>query len=208
MLIGTALLSSIDVLIRHNIFHSHPTPVRNIGLILCHYLHFGQTWSERCNANEAGWMKVVICKAQEHGVRISGFYGIQAIIEKILNTSDTSDADVGSAGTHPKISKLNIIKSYESAPALCGLITAESLRAHKEGGTCRDWRFYDIKKEVSAYRRFVMVKVGLWGPEEYGGSGVGGKFYDLTAPRNRGLVRERRREMREREKREESVDSE
>ena len=198
MLIGTALLSALDVLISHNLFHSNRnTVIRNIGLILCHYIHFGQTWTERCRANEAGWMKVVIRKAQEHGVRIEGFYGMEKVIDKAFNSSYAGNSiSASDVGRGARVGKLNMIHAYESAPALCGLITTESLRAHNEGGTRRDWSKYDLKKEISAYRRHVMVKVGLFGPEDYGGSTIGGKFYDLTAPRNAALVREKRREAR------------
>ena len=45
-----------------------------------------------------------------------------------------------------------------------------------------------------------MVKVGLFGPEDYNGSSIGGKFYDLTAPRNAALVRQMRQEAMERER--------
>ena len=153
MRIGTALLSAIDVLISHNLFHSnHNTVIRNIGLILCHYIHFGQTWTERCRANEAGWTKVVIRKAQEHGVRIEGFYGIEKVIDKAINASDAGKSDSASdVRRGPKVGRLNMIHAYESAPALCGEITLESLHAHKEGGTRRDWSRYDLKKEISAY---------------------------------------------------------
>ena len=202
MLIGTALLSAIDVLISHNLFHSNAnTVIRNIGLILCHYIQFAQEWTERCRANEAGWTKVAISKAQKHGVRIEGFYGVEKVLDKALNASDagnsTSASDVGRG---PKGDRLNMIHAYESTPPLCGEITLESLRAHQEGGTRRDWSRYDLKKEISAYRRHVMVKVGLFGPEDYNGSSIGGNFYDLTAPRNTALVRQRRREARERER--------
>lgn len=123
---------------------------------------------------------------------------METVIDKAFNASDASDSDDGGGG--PKVSKLNIINAYASAPALCGEITLESLRAHKEGGTRRDWSRYDLKKEISAYRRHVMVKVGLFGPEDYNGSSIGGKFYDLTAPRNKAFVRARRREANERER--------
>ena len=194
MLIGTALLSAVDVLISHNLFHSsNNTVVRNIGLILCHYINFGHLWAERCRNNEAGWMGVVISKAQAHGVRIEGFYGMEEIIDKALKASRTTSST-------SSVGKLNMIHAYESAPPLWGHITLESLRAHEEGGTRRDWSRFDLKKEISAYRRHVMVKVGLCGPEDYRGSTIGGKFYDLTAPRNKALVSQKKREASELEK--------
>lgn len=189
MLIGTALLSAIDVLKSHDLFCSNSnTEVRNLGLILCHYLHFALLQRECCRQNEAGWTEIVIQRAQEQGVRIEGFYGMEDVLEKLKASTTGKSTDATNVGIRPRGGKLNMIHAYEAAPPMVGLLTLELLRAHEEGGTRRGWSRYDIGKEVRAYRRHQMVKVGEFGPEDYGGSSIGGKFYDLIAPRNRGLV--------------------
>ncbi|KAL8656957.1 MAG: hypothetical protein Q9226_002405 [Calogaya cf. arnoldii] len=174
MLIGTALLSSIDVLKSHKLFHSDSnTEVRNIGLILCHYLQFAYDQREIPRLNEAGWTKLVIQRAEEHGIAIEGFYGIGKIISAL------------------------------------SLLAVEMVKAHEKGGTRRDWGKYDLKREVTAYRRYQMVKVGPEGPvENYGGSKIGFKFYDLTGSYGRMLVREQERQERGKEREVERIEKE
>ncbi|KAI4176182.1 MAG: hypothetical protein LQ343_001226 [Gyalolechia ehrenbergii] len=200
MLIGTALLSVIDVLISHSLFHSDSnTKIRNIGFIICYYIYFAHQEHESCRNNEAGWTRVLVQKAEEHGVHIEGLYGIEDMINALnASPSKTITSASASSNKHQRpsrgVSNLNMIHAYESAPPLVGVLTLELLRAHEEGGTPRDWSKYDLKKEISAYKRLQAIKVGVFGPEDYGGSTIGGKFYDLSAPRNRALVREKRKE--------------
>lgn len=192
MLIGTAILSTIDILVKNSLFHSdRNTKVRNIGLVLCQYLQFAHDERESCRKNEAGWTKLVIQRAQEHGVPIEGFYGIDDVVKQLKVSTPGNSASASDAGRPPVGGSLNMVHAYESAPPLVGILTVEMFRAHEDGGTRRDWSKYNLTKEISAYRRHQMVKVGMRGPEDYGASTIGGKFYDLNAPRNRALVKQK-----------------
>ncbi|KAL8847086.1 MAG: hypothetical protein Q9221_007873 [Calogaya cf. arnoldii] len=209
MLIGTALLSAMDVLKSHKLFHSNNnTEVRNIGLILCHYLQFAYDQREIPRLNEAGWTKLVIHTAEEHGIRIEGFYGIEKVVSALRKSSAGNSGNASDSGKIPPGGNQNMIYAYQSAPPLEGLLTAEKVKAHEKGGTRRDWGKYDLKKEVAAYRRYQMVKVGPEGPADYGGTRIGGKFYDLTGSYGRMLVREQERQEREKEREVERIEKE
>lgn len=72
MLIGTALLTTIDVLISQGLFTNNSSKIRNIGLILSLFLEFAEDEGEIPSCNEDGWNAVVVEKADAHGVTIEG----------------------------------------------------------------------------------------------------------------------------------------
>ena len=143
MLFGTALLTTIDILVKESLFKSENSDIRNLALILGHFLNFVHDMKEMCKAIEDGWKKIVLERADEHGVEP---YMISEIRESDDDTnSDHSDID----GTpRPKIgtkkeSIENAAKSYESKPWV-GLVTLESLKA----GVKRSWTYWNLATEV------------------------------------------------------------
>ena len=69
MLFGTALLTTIDILINQSIFKSENSEIRNIALILGHFLSFVHEIKELCRANEDGWKRRVLERADEHEIK-------------------------------------------------------------------------------------------------------------------------------------------
>lgn len=176
MLFGTALLTTIDILIKNSLFKSENSDIRNIALILGHFLNFVHDMKEMCVANEDGWKATVLERADEHEIK-PYMISINHIISEIREGKDdaTSDED----GTpRPEIGTRregleNAAKSYESKPWV-GVITLESLKA----GVERSWTHWDWATELRAYSKAQAVKVGPFGPTY--GKRIGGKFYDLT----------------------------
>ncbi|KAL8876989.1 MAG: hypothetical protein Q9192_008763 [Flavoplaca navasiana] len=69
-LIGTALLTTLDLLSHH---HFHPdSPIRNIGFILGLFLEFVIGYEETCEGDEDGWRFVVVRKMDAVGIPVSG----------------------------------------------------------------------------------------------------------------------------------------
>ena len=54
MLFGTALLTTIDILIKESLFKSGNSDIRNIALIFGHFLNFVHDTKGMCKANEDG----------------------------------------------------------------------------------------------------------------------------------------------------------
>ena len=93
MLIGTALLTTIDVLIQKGLFTNNSSKIRNIGLILSMFLQFAADESGTTECNEDGWNTVVVEKADAHGVTIQGLVGIDELVQAIRDEGDDSDSD-------------------------------------------------------------------------------------------------------------------
>ncbi len=148
MLFGTALLTTIDILIKQNLFKSEKSEIRNIALILGHFLNFVHEMKELCRANEDGWKGTVLERADEYEIKphmISTDHDISEIRKGKNDDDDTPDED----GT-PRPKKCtrregleNAAKSYDSKPWV-GLITLESLKA----GVTRSWTHWDWATEV------------------------------------------------------------
>ena len=148
MLFGTALLTTIDVLINEKLFKSKDTEIRNIALILGHFLKFAPEMTEMCSANEDGWKKIVLERVDEYGMK-SDLLNINHIISEIENAIEDDDT-TSSEDDFPKPKRLtkskrlqNAATSYESKP-WAGLINLESL----EAGTKRSWAHWDWATEV------------------------------------------------------------
>ncbi len=93
MLIGTALLTTIDVLIQKADFTNDSSKIRNIGLILSMFLQFAEDEGEIPSCNEDGWKAVVVEKADAHGVTIEGLVGIDELVQDIRDDANDSDTD-------------------------------------------------------------------------------------------------------------------
>ena len=130
MLIGTALLSTIDALIKHNLFNNNETPIRNINLILSLYLIFASDWKDMCKYNELGWTIEVIRRAEKYNIPLTG---LPETVNKVKdfkkdpnmaahfdNNEDKSPSAIAGRMT-------NVVQAYMIKP-LVGVITAESLK--------------------------------------------------------------------------------
>lgn len=84
-LVGTMLLTTIEVLIANSIFTQEPPTIRNLGLVLALILQPSKTAcrDELCHANENGWTCHIIRLADEHHVKIAGAEGIDTHIQSL-----------------------------------------------------------------------------------------------------------------------------
>ena len=92
MLFGTALLTTIDILIEESLFKSANSDIRNVALILGHFLSFAQDMKEMCRANEDGWRKIVLARADEHGIE-PYLTRTDHVISDIRKSSDVTNSD-------------------------------------------------------------------------------------------------------------------
>ena len=135
MLIGTALLTTIDVLIQKGLFTNNSSKIRNIGLILSMFLQFSADESEMPECNEDGWNTIVVEKADEHGVTIQGLVGIDELVQAIrgegyANNSDSEEEHP--AKDEPEEMMTDMLDSYQSGAY----------------STTRSWRHYCWDIEV------------------------------------------------------------
>ena len=84
-LVGTMLLTTIDVLIFKGIFTHQPPAIRNLGLVLALILQSTKRAcrDELCPANENGWTYKAISLADKHSVLIDGVEGIDTHIQSL-----------------------------------------------------------------------------------------------------------------------------
>jgi len=154
MLIGTALLATIDALIKKDLFKNGNSEIRNIGLVLSHFLRFVAETSETCRLNEDGWKAEVVKKADEHGVTIQGLSGVDELIESIYEGVNDSESEESGQRTASQVvdELMNMTTCYKSEP-MCGTVTVEMLTR----GTRRSWQNWDWAMEVGA------LILRLWG---------------------------------------------
>lgn len=133
MLIGTALLTTIDVLIQKGLFTNNGSKIRNIGLILSMFLQFAADESGMPECNEDGWNAVVVEKADAHGVTIQGLVGIDELVQAIRDEGDDSDSDEEDlAEDDPEDMMTDMLACYQSG----------------EYSTTRSWKHYCWNIEV------------------------------------------------------------
>ena len=149
MLFGTALLTTIDILIKQSIFKSENSEIRNIALILGHFLSFVHEIKELCRANEDGWKRRVLERADEHEIK-PDMISIDPVISEIRKGKDDATSDEeGTPRSEIRTRREgldNAAKSYESKPWV-GVITLESLNA----GVTRSWTHWDWATEVRPF---------------------------------------------------------
>lgn len=68
MLFGTALLTAIDILLKKDLFKPDNSEIRNTPMILGQFLNFVHDMKEMCTANEDGWKRTVLERADTHGI--------------------------------------------------------------------------------------------------------------------------------------------
>lgn len=134
MLIGTALLTTIDVLIQKDLF-KNSSKIRNIGLILSMFLQFSADETEIAEYNEDFWTTKVVEKADEHGVTIQGLVGIDELVQAIRGegfayASDSEESHP--AEDEPEEMMTDMLDSYQSGAY----------------STTRSWRHYCWDIEV------------------------------------------------------------
>ena len=170
MLFGTALLTTIDILVQEDLFKFKDLEIRNIAPIIGHFLNFVHDMKDLCRANEDGWKIKVLEQADKHGIKphVIGranedgwkikvleqadkhgikphVIGINNVITELREDEDNtlSDDERGSRKTSRRDGRANAARSYESKPWV-GVITLESL----EAGVKRSWTHWDWTIEV------------------------------------------------------------
>lgn len=155
MLFGTALLTTIDILVSENLFKSQDSDIRNVALVLGHYLNFSHDMEELCRANEDGWKSKVLDLADAHDIKPLMISTERVISEirtsKAHATPDEDESAKPPTGTRRDGLK-NAAKSYESK-LLAGVITLEDLKA----GLKRSWTHWNWATEVISPRSIAKV---------------------------------------------------
>ena len=80
MLIGTAILTTLDVLAASNLFNPD-SPIRNIGFITGLLLEFALAFEETCEGDEDGWRFVVLRMLDRKGIEVRGTDRVLSIIK-------------------------------------------------------------------------------------------------------------------------------
>lgn len=171
--IGVTILSTLDTLIEGGLFKNDSATVRNIGLMLCHFLKFAHTVYDTCQNNENGWAVAIIKLAEKHNVKIQGMAGIDETVESLRDDLDCEDEDSEEEeeGDNGPATMRKPKKAWSLEDDLTG------------DGENRMWKSWDWKLEFGRYCKAQGAKVTFNGPS---GSRVGGNHYDLTAKHNKG----------------------
>ncbi|KAL8650805.1 MAG: hypothetical protein Q9226_004984 [Calogaya cf. arnoldii] len=151
MLIGTSLLTVIELLKDHNLFKSQGSAIRNLGLIVALFIEFAHTLREQCRLNEDGWVIPVMKAAESCSIGIKGPENIKVTLETIKQSISKDDNTVQENGKPPKSradinkAKKNMTKSYAPKPTskYGGVITMGFFNE----GTKREWDEWDWATE-------------------------------------------------------------
>lgn len=189
MLIGTAVLETLMALVLEGILSrsSSPSGIRNIGLIVTHLLTFAHSMTPRCRLNENGWMSKVLKMADEYDIDIDGQPGTEDIIAEIRETvqgnesAEEQNETWWMSGRGRASYSSDYLLCYKGRPREGGVLTLANRNADC---AMREWSNWTWMLEFHAYKQFQSVKVGPGCAPVYGGN-IGGKFYDLTAQRNK-----------------------
>lgn len=163
MIMGTALLTTISLLIKYGLFRDGNPVIRNLGLVLSNFLFSEACDGGLCASNEHGWSKVVVRLADKHGVTITGVSEVEDIVDEIRETIEEEEEGSGTEevaatkalGKNKTASTWNVDDDYNEDDE-------------------RMWKHWDWSKEIARYGRS-----GRFVP--HGGLGrIGGRDYDLT----------------------------
>ena len=148
MLIGTAILTSIDHLIDGKFFNDD-SEIRNLGFIIALLLQFVVEFEETCTTNEDGWRFSVLKRADQYNVTIRGSYNknSDAIMDSIRNDMDDNEHEEegeNSQDDDGADERPNYIRAYDAAPYV-----PAPTHGVPELGVNRSWDAYDWKQEVS-----------------------------------------------------------
>lgn len=91
---GTAILTTIDILIEHNLSSDSSSEVRNVGLVLSQLLRFASDMEDLCGReNDHGWKQVLVRLADKHGVEIKGRKDIDEVVQNIREEDEDEDEE-------------------------------------------------------------------------------------------------------------------
>ncbi len=162
MTMGTALLTTISLLIKHDLFKDDNPTIRNLGLILSQFLRSDACDEDLCASNEHGWRKIVVQLADKHHVTIEGVFGIEKTVDEIRR--EAAGSEEAGSGAEEVVAMKNKGKGKK----------AWKLEDDYDENEERMWKYWDWSKELARYSR-----LGSFVP--HGGKGrIGGDDYDLT----------------------------
>ena len=163
MMMGTALLTTISLLIKHGLFKNGNPVIRNIGLVLSNFLFSEACDEDLCASNEHGWSKVVVRLADKHGVTITGVSGVAKIVNEIRGSIEGEEEGSGAE-------EVAATKAQRKSKTASTWRVDDDYNEDDE----RMWQHWDWSKEIARYGR-----LGRFVP--HGGLGkIGGRNYDLT----------------------------
>ena len=138
MLIGTALLTTIDLLNSQGLFTKNSSKIRNLGLILSMFLEFAKDAGEHI-CNEDGWTYELVKEADAHNVTIQGLVRSSDLVESIRGLDFASD-----------ISEEPEDISYLNPEALADYMSYhyQSRQSPSDSYEKRSWEQYDWNIEV------------------------------------------------------------
>ena len=147
MLVSTALLTTIVLLIKRDIFKNAGADIQNIGFIFRRLLNFVSDTEETCELEEDGWIIPVIEKVDKHKIEVKGPAQRDEIVDGMRKAAmfvpyakgDVNDEEWNDPLTRRDLTeaKLNVIKAYEPTPTPnhSGMNTSET----QDEGTERHW---------------------------------------------------------------------
>ena len=138
MLIGTALLTTIDFLDHYAYFTNTSSKIRNLGLILSLFLQFAEDEGEMCSCNEDGWKAVVVEMADECGVTIQGLVGIDELVQDTRDNAYDSDSD----------EEESVILDPDDLMEKMSDCYRSGEHSYADRGEMRSWKQYDWDIEV------------------------------------------------------------
>ena len=149
MLIGTMVLTTIDVLIEKGLF-KNDSEIRNIGLVLSQLLQFAEDENEMGSFNEDGWKATVVQKWIDYDISIEGVAGVDQLFCDIRAHEDISDSEDEDEDriTGMVNGAVNMVICYKSRE-LWGVMTVEKLNS----GHRRSWKQWNWRMEVGSFLR-------------------------------------------------------
>ena len=148
-IIGTAVLSTIDLLIARGWFAPTSSAIRNTGLMLGRFIEFAQSQDDASGMNENGWLHRIVKLADEHGVAIEGKPDDEKVLQSIR-------ADIEDADEEPP--------SKAEAARYARAKKKWTPKGDRDDEGSRVWGSWDWTVEFKAFRRERGVKVSPHGP--------------------------------------------
>lgn len=90
-MVAVALLSTLDLLISHSLFGEDNGIIRNVSLVLSHFIDFAHSEGETCEMGESNWKFEILKMAGKYGVKITGKEGIEESVGEIRGEIEECD---------------------------------------------------------------------------------------------------------------------
>ncbi|KAL9033731.1 MAG: hypothetical protein Q9180_005792 [Flavoplaca navasiana] len=196
-LIGTALLTTIDLLTTNHLFHPD-SPIRNIGFILGLFLEFVIGYEEACEGDEDGWRFVVVRKMYAYGIQVSGTERARGVLQGLREiVREEEEAEKGRAEQRNQVEGEGRNENKGRDGGSVGKKGDDGVGRVKDGeddriaqkkvpnfinaytpdtdpeAECREWDLWDWKVELQAYTTHHSTNAH-----------IGGTRYDLTLAEN------------------------